>query len=105
MRSLTVIRQKTIIGSLMKARIYITKKEGQKTIVNKTEFDKVGELKNNTSLTFSIPVDKVYLVIGYDKISNYSYLIPAGEDNLTLYIKPKLNPFKGNPMIISDKPI
>lgn len=105
MRNLTVVRQKSFVGSLMKAKIYLTTTAKQTLIVNKHDFEKVGEIKNNSTITISIPIHEVYFVVGYDKFSNYSYLVPAGDDDLCLYIKPKLNPFKGNPMIISDKPI
>ncbi len=61
-------------------------------------------LKNGKSITFDISQDDCYIYIVFDK--NFpkkfhtKYLLEAGNENVALFTKPKLDPFRGNPFII-----
>ena len=106
MRKLTVIRKKSLVSALLKAYLYIESHDRTVLILNGKKLKEVGVLKNGGSITIEIPEQEITIFIVHDKlapkISNTSYTIPKGTNDITLYAKPKFNPFKGNPYTITE---
>jgi len=106
MRKLTVIRKKSLVSALLKAYLYIESHDRTDLILNGKKLKEVGVLKNGDSITIEIPEQEITIFIVHDKlapkISNTSYTIPKGTNDITLYAKPKFNPFKGNPYTITE---
>ena len=100
MRNLTVTRRKAFAACLVKVKIYIEDENGD------TEMDGVkcrllGKLKNNKSKTFQIGTGRLKIFALYDKLSRGyccdTYIIPEGEEDVSVSGVSKLNPFAGNP--------
>lgn len=105
MRKLTVIRDKSFVGSLMKAKVYLKDDSGDITIEGiKCRY--ITSLKNNSSYTFDIDENENVVYVIYDKVSkDYCFgkkVICEGNDDVTIHGKPKLSPLNGNPFVFKD---
>jgi len=106
MRKLTLIRKKSFVASLMKVFIYVTSNlPGDKTLEG-LNCRKVGELTNGKQETYEIPEEGIHLFVVFDRLLPDAFhckkFIPPGKADVTLYTKPKLNPFLGNPFQIDE---
>ena len=103
MRKLTIERKKTFVASLMKINVY-TPDENGLTLIRGIRSSKLGEVKNGQVLTFELDEGERDLLFCYCNEENGSespsYRVPAGSEDVTVTIKPKLNPFRGNPIVI-----
>ncbi len=103
MRKLTIERKKTFVASLMKINVYTPGPNGT-TLVRGVRSSKLGEIKNGQTLTVDIgdePMDLLFCYWeGENSAESPSYSVPAGVENVTVAVKPKFNPFRGNPIVI-----
>ncbi len=105
MRKLTIKRDKTFVGCVMKAKVYLKDENGD-TLIDGNMCRFVTSLKNNSSDTFDIDENENIVYVIYDTISkDYCFgkkVISAGMDDIMIHGKPKLSLFKGNPFIFID---
>ena len=84
MRKLTVRRKFSPISSSRSIKIYIEDPTGDMCIVG-FKCRLLGEVKNNSSVTFEIPCEKVRIFAIYGKLSrNYRndyFIVPEGEED------------------------
>ncbi len=103
MRELTINRRKTFVGSLMKVKIYIHDPNSNEINIKGYPCRKLGEIKNNSSLTISIDEERHILFAIFDVVSkDYCYdaiEIPEGISNIMISGKNKFSPLQGNPFI------
>ena len=100
MRNLTIKREKSFVGCLTKARVYICDELTGDTKINGEKCYKLGELKNGEEKTFAIGDEETKIYVIQDKISknmcNELCYIPAGFENVYLMGECKYNPIGGN---------
>ncbi len=100
MRNLTIKREKSFVGCLTKARIYVHDELTGDTKINGDKCYKLGELKNGEEKNFVIGDEETKLYVVADKLSrniaNEVCFIPAGFENIYLMGECKYNPFGGN---------
>ena len=100
MRNLTIKREKSFVGCLTKARIYVYDEELGDTKINGDLCYKLGELKNGQEASFIIGDEETKIYVIQDKFSknmcNEMYIIPAGYEDIYLMGECKYNPFAGN---------
>lgn len=104
-RKVTLKRKKSIVASIMKVYVYV-----QSVEANDLELDGINlklidsPLKNGKSISFDVSQDDCYIYVVFDKHFpkkfNTKYLLEAGKEDVELFTKPKLDPFRGNPFII-----
>jgi hypothetical protein len=104
MRKLTMKRKKSIVASIMKVYLYVEVKGEGEIELNHKPCKKLATIKNGKEAVVDIPEDAVSIFIVFDKhFPNRfkdEYQLEAGQDDVKLYTKPKLNPLKGNPFKI-----
>jgi len=100
MRKLTIRRNKTIIGCLMKLKVYIEDPFNEEIRINDTPCRKLGELKSGEEASFDIDEKAAKVFVIADKISkNYCndfYQLSEGTEDVSLSGKNKYNPANGN---------
>lgn len=105
MRTLTMIRKKTIVASIMKAFLYTEVVGKGELNINGKELVQLAVIKNGKQATVEIPDHELSVFIVFDKTFpnkfHTEYRLPAGTENVTLYTKAHFNPFKGNPFVIT----
>ena len=101
MRNLTIKRNKSFVGSLLKTKIYIEDPMSEDIQINGVSCRKLGTLKNGETATFPIGDQAAKVFVIADKVSrgfccDY-YPITAGTENVVLTGKNKFHPGAGNP--------
>ena len=100
MRNLTIKREKSFVGCLVKANVYVHDELTGDTKINGDKCYKLGSLKNGEEKTFAIGDDETKIYVVADKLSmkltNEVCYIPAGIENVYLMGEFKYNPFGGN---------
>ena len=108
MRKLTVKRNKSFVGCLNKAKIYIEDSASKELIINNVPCRKLGNLKNNEEKTFDIGNEEAKVFVIFDKISkdiyNDCYQLPAGEEDIFLSGQNKFNLANGNSFVFDNNP-
>lgn len=103
MRKITIKRNKTFVGSLMKIKIYIVDSNSEEIIIRGERCKKIGDVKNNDFLTFELDENahRIYAIV--DTLSKDTccdnFDIPIGNDDILITGKCKFSPFKGNPFM------
>lgn len=101
MRNLTIKRNKSFVGSLLKTKIYIEDPMSEDIQINGVSCRKLGEIKNGEEKTFSIGSGEAKVFAIADKLSrgycNDYYPLPAGDEDVNLTGKMHYNPGAGNP--------
>jgi len=101
MRKLTVTRRKYFAASWTPIYIYLSTDKVDFPAVNKSRHRLLGKLKNGQTITCEIPREEVTILAAYHSLgicatTDYA-TIPAGEQDVVLCGKTKLNPMAGNP--------
>lgn len=100
MRNLTIKREKTFVGSLMKVHVYIEDHFNSEITINNVPCRKLGDLKNNEEKTFEIGEEELKVFVIGDKLSkefcNDFFQILSGENDVYLSGKNQFNPASGN---------
>lgn len=100
MRNLTIKREKSFVGCLVKANVYVHDELTGDTKINGDKCYKLGSLKNGEEKTFTIGDDETKIYVVADKLSmkltNEVCYIPAGFENVYLMGECKYNPIGGN---------
>ncbi len=100
MRNLTIKREKSFVGCLVKANVYIHDELTGDTKINGDKCYKLGSLKNGEEKTFTIGDEETKIYVVADKLSmkltNEVCYIPAGFENVYLMGECKYNPIGGN---------
>lgn len=100
MRYLTIRREKSFVGCLMKSKVYIEDPYYGDTTISGVRCRKLGDLKNGAEVTFVIGDEAARVYVIGDKLSrNYCndvFLVPAGNFNVLLVGKHEYNPATGN---------
>ncbi len=100
MRGVTIRRNKSFVGCLMKAKVYVEDILLGDTTIGQTRCRKLGELKNGEEKTFQITEDsaKVYVIVDQvsKNICNEFYQLEPGTEPVTLSGSFKFNPGNGN---------
>lgn len=100
MRNLTIKREKSFVGCLTKARVFVCDELTGDTKINGDKCYKIGDLKNGEEKTFAIGDGEVKIYVAQDKLSrkltNEVCFIPAGVEDVYLMGEFKYNPFGGN---------
>lgn len=104
-RKVTLERKRSFVASIMKIYVYIQSRESSDLKLDDIDLKLIDPpLKNGKSITFDAPTDEVYVYVVFDKHFpkkfNAKFLIEAGEEDVKLFTKPRLNPYKGNPFTI-----
>ena len=100
MRNLTIKREKSFVGSLVKMKIYIEDPTSNEMRINDIPCRKIGDLKNGEEKTFQIDEQKAKIFVIADNLSknycNEFYQLPEGQESIFLSGKNKFNPANGN---------
>lgn len=100
MRNLTIAREKSFVGSLVKMKIYVEDPTSNEMRINDTPCRKIGDLKNGEEKTFEIDEQKAKIFVIADNLSknycNEYYQLPEGQEDIFLSGKNKYNPANGN---------
>ena len=100
MRYLTIRREKSFVGCLVKSHVYIEDPYYGDTTIGGVRCRKLGDLKNGTEVTFTIGDEAARVYVICDKLSkNYCndfFPVPAGDFNVLLVGKHEYNPAAGN---------
>lgn len=106
MRKVTLQRKKQFVAMAVKVRVCVKTEEEADIKLVDGNLKVVGVLKQGESIDIEIPEDATEIYVVYDKLLpqkfHAKYLIAAGTEDITLYTQARLNPFKGNPFVISD---
>ncbi len=108
MRKLTITRKGSIVGCLHKLNVYLADYENGDLDICDISCRKIGEIKNDESITFDIDnnVGRVFVIA--DKatrnLCNDSVHIMAGDTNVELSGKCKFNPFRLNAFTFEGTP-
>lgn len=101
MRNLTVTRRKAYAGCLVKVKIYTEDPIGGDTQIDGVKCRLLGKLKNGESKTFSVDTCPMKIYAIYDQLSkgfcSDRYILPAGEEDVSVSGKSRFAPFSGNP--------
>ena len=101
MRNLTIKREKSFVGCLMKLKVYIEDPEANELTINQVPCRKLGDLKNGEEKTFRIGEQEARVFVIADKLSkdycNEFYTLEAGCEDVALTGKNSFNPAGGNP--------
>lgn len=119
MRKLTITREKSPVGSLMKVKFYIQDPLSQEVEIKGCGCRKLGELKNAEVGSFEINQEELVLYSAIDdelvksiksmqskklditKAVMDQITIPAGQEDVIVSGKNKFHPFRGNPFLFS----
>ena len=100
MRNLTIKRQKSFVGCLVKAKIYIEDSIAPETEINGVPCRKLGDLKSGEEKTFEIENSAKKIFVIADQMSknycNEFVNIPEGEEDVYLSGKNQFSPLTGN---------
>ncbi|MCH5170954.1 MAG: hypothetical protein J1F24_06690 [Oscillospiraceae bacterium] len=100
MRYLTIQRNKSFIGCLMRLKIYIEDHTSNEIKIHGVPCRKIGTIKNGEQQTFMIGDEKLRIYVIADKFSkNYCsdfYEVPEGTENIFISGSCKYNPLNGN---------
>ncbi len=100
MRNLTVKRNKTFVGCLSKANIYIEDESASDLDICGVSCRHLGSLKSGEEKTFSVTNESARLFVIADKLSrSYSYdayHLPEGEEDVVLSGQNRFDPATGN---------
>lgn len=105
MRTITIKRKKSFVAKVMKMYVYLKSDNGNIPISG-VKYKQIGIIKNGEMLEFEIAENVENILVCWYKSEDFNpalYEIKPGTDNVTLYAKAKLSPFKGNPVLLSDK--
>lgn len=101
MRNLTIRRNKTYVACLVTDKVYVEDPASGDITVGGVPCRKIGELKNGEEKTFSLENEAVGVYIVSDmttKDANFGYYpVPAGDEDVFLSGRHKMNPAAGNP--------
>lgn len=101
MRNLTIRRNKTYVACLGTDKVYVEDPASGDITVGGAPCRKIGELKNGEEKTFSLENEAVGVYIVSDmttKDVNFGYYpVPAGDEDVFLSGRHKMNPAAGNP--------
>lgn len=101
MRNLTIKREKSVAGCLVKMKVYISDMQSNEIVISGIPCRKLGELKNGEEKTFSIDENAAKIFVIADRLSKEfcsdSCSIPAGAEAVVLSGKNRFNPITGNP--------
>lgn len=101
MRNLRILRQKAFAASMVAGKVYISDPVSGDTDINGILCRKIGTLKNGEEGCYPISEEACTVFVVGDKLSrNYCsayYHIPAGNEDVSLSGKHKLDPTTGNP--------
>ncbi len=101
MRKLTIKRQKSFVGCLVKAKVYIEDTVAPETEINGVPCRKLGDLKSGEEKSFEITNSGAKLFVIADQMSknfcNEFVNIPEGEEDVYFSGKNYFNPLSGNP--------
>ena len=101
MRTLSILRKKSFVGMAGTLKVYIEDPQNGDLKINGVPCRKLGNLKNNQQVQFSIGEEETRVYLIADRISkdycNEFYPIPAGTEDISLSGKCHYNPFLGNP--------
>ena len=108
MRKLTITRKGSIVRSLKKLNVYVSDFENSELEICDIPCKKIGEIKNDESVTFDIDnnVGRVFVIAdkGTRDLCNDSAHIAAGDTNVELCGKCKFNPFRLNAFTFDGEP-
>jgi hypothetical protein len=103
MRKLTIVRSKKFVGCASRTQIYMEDPLSGGVKIKGVSCKKVGDIKNGGSLAFDIPNDqvKIFALTGFfgKKCFNELYLVPEGEEDVTLRGMYTSDPLNGNPFV------
>lgn len=102
MRSLTITRRKSFVGSMGKDKVYIRDEQSSEITIEGIPCRKIGEIKNGETKTFPISEDEQQIFLIADVLSkercNASLVINAGQEDISLsgmhYFVLGSNPFR-----------
>jgi len=101
MRTVTITRHKSFVGSLAAFKVYVEDPERGDLEIRGVKCRKVCSLKNGKTESFAIGSGETKLYVIGDALSkdycNEYYVIPAGEEDVSLSGKCHYNPSIGNP--------
>ena len=103
MRKLTIKREKSFVGSVMKMKVYAEDRDAKELTILNTPCRKLGEVKNGGELTVEIDeASRMIFVIG-DLSTKDTCVgvaeVPAGSEDVTLRGKNRFAPLRGNPFV------
>lgn len=100
MRYLTIQRNKSFVGCLMKLKVYVEDPNASEIKIQGVPCRKIGVIKNGEQQSFMIGDEKLRIYVIGDKLSkNYCfdfYEVPEGTDNVFISGSCKYNPLNGN---------
>lgn len=100
MRKLTIKREQSAVGSLIKMKVCIEDKNSSELIINGTPCRAIGTLENGETKSFLIEENEIKIYVIADNFSkdycNELYQIPKGTNDVYLCGKNELNPITGN---------
>ncbi|MBR6051950.1 MAG: hypothetical protein IKP68_12230 [Clostridia bacterium] len=100
MRNLTVKRKKSFVGSVMKLKVYIEDGEAEDIVICGVHCRKLGDLKNGEEKTFEVGEASARVFVICDAVSkdycNDMYILPEGEESVSISGVCKFNLFNGN---------
>lgn len=118
-RKLIVERQKSFVASIMKINLYIQDGLSNEATAYGLRFRKLGEIKNDTEISFEIECGEIVLFSSVDdtlaKVIKSGYelpvevsrvimdkmVIPAGREDIVISGENKFNLLKGNSFIFN----
>lgn len=99
MRNLTIKRNKSFVGCLVKMKIYISDFSSNEITINNIPCRKLGDLKNGEEKTFAIDNGDARIFVIADRLSkgfcNEFYNITAGDEDIYLSGQNRYNPANG----------
>ena len=106
MRNLTILREKSFVGSLAKMKVYIEDPASAELTISGTPCRKLGDLKNGEQQTFEIEEDARRIYVIADTVSkeycNEVYELPAGAEDISLSGRNCYEPSRGNAFRFAD---
>ncbi len=111
MRKLTLIRKKSFVGCACRVFVYRTATEGEtpEIVLGGLPCILVAKLKNGKSAEIEIPDGDTTVWVSNSRTFPDAYKAgfqyPAGAEPGTLYMKMRLSPFEGNPVVLSTNPL
>ena len=100
MRQLTIKREKSFVGCLMKMKVYVEDATDPELEINGVPCRKLGDIKNGEEKSFEIGNNAMKVFVIADKLSkgycNEFVNIPEGEEDVSLSGRPRFNLFNGN---------
>lgn len=100
MRKLTIKRNKSFVGCINKAKVYIEDASSSELVINGIPCRKLGNLKNNEEKTFEIGNEEAKVFVITDKFTkelyNDCYQLSVGEEDVYLSGQNRFNLANGN---------